>query len=126
MYFDEIHDESLRDILNHYWGVPYEAMDQLGLTKEAEALIQERRRQVEKEGWTPEHDDEHRRGELACAAACYAEAAGRRHPKALPLTAWPWDIGFWKPSTPTRMLEKAGALILAELERLRRLESKES
>lgn len=34
----------------------------------------ERRRQVEAEGWTPEHDDEHSHGQIARAAACYALA----------------------------------------------------
>ncbi|MCT5529908.1 hypothetical protein LZL70_30340, partial [Pseudomonas aeruginosa] len=34
----------------------------------------ERRRQVEAEGWTPEHDDEHSHGQMARAAACYALA----------------------------------------------------
>ncbi|HHG5409119.1 TPA: hypothetical protein ACPWMT_005896, partial [Pseudomonas aeruginosa] len=34
----------------------------------------ERRRQVEAEGWTPEHDDGHSHGQMARAAACYALA----------------------------------------------------
>lgn len=37
-----------------------------------ELITAERLRQVAVEGWTPEHDDEHKRGELANAAACYA------------------------------------------------------
>jgi hypothetical protein len=36
------------------------------------AFADERRRQIEREGWTPEHDDEHADGELSGAAACYA------------------------------------------------------
>jgi hypothetical protein len=36
------------------------------------AFADERRRQIEKEGWTPEHDDDHVDGELSGAAACYA------------------------------------------------------
>ena len=36
------------------------------------AIIDERIRQIEAEGWTPDHDDEHDKGELAAAAACYA------------------------------------------------------
>ncbi|WP_253187347.1 hypothetical protein [Pseudomonas aeruginosa] len=31
----------------------------------------ERKRQVEVEGWTPEHDDAHSHGQMARAAACY-------------------------------------------------------
>ncbi|MFF6751834.1 hypothetical protein ACET5A_31145, partial [Pseudomonas aeruginosa] len=34
----------------------------------------ERLRQVEAEGWTPEHDDAHSHGQMARAAACYALA----------------------------------------------------
>lgn len=36
---------------------------------------------------------------------------------------WPWDAGWWKPSDRRRNLVKAGALILAEIERLDRLPS---
>ena len=78
----------------------------------------ERRRQIEAEGWTPEHDDEHGAGEMAAAAACYAlNAAGCGCEVA---RNWPWDRSWWKPSTARRDLVKAGALILAEIERLDR------
>lgn len=40
-----------------------------------ELIAAERRRQVEKEGWTPEHDESHPRGELAQAGRAYADAA---------------------------------------------------
>jgi hypothetical protein len=79
----------------------------------------ERRRQVEAEGWTPEHDDEHGAGEMAAAAACYAlNAAGCGCEVA---RNWPWDGSWWKPTTSRRDLVKAGALILAEIERLDRM-----
>lgn len=36
-------------------------------------IAAERKRQIEKEGWTLQHDrDEHTGGELALAACCYA------------------------------------------------------
>ena len=38
----------------------------------ARDVIAERERHVTEEGWTPEHDDDHDKGELATAAACYA------------------------------------------------------
>ena len=38
----------------------------------AERIAAERQRQIEEEGWTPEHDDEHDCGELAMAAVCFA------------------------------------------------------
>ncbi|EOT7484700.1 hypothetical protein RMH01_24825 [Pseudomonas aeruginosa] len=84
----------------------------------------ERRRQVEAEGWTPEHDDEHSHGQIARAAACYA-LAGSSAPNdgtaaLLVSLAWPWDQQWWKPSTPRRDLVKACALALAEIERLDR------
>ncbi|HFT8557830.1 TPA: hypothetical protein ACXJR5_002350 [Pseudomonas aeruginosa] len=84
----------------------------------------ERRRQVEAEGWTPEHDDEHSHGQMARASACYA-LAGSSAPNdgtaaLLVSLAWPWDQQWWKPSTARRDLVKACALGLAEIERLDR------
>jgi hypothetical protein len=37
-----------------------------------ELIAKERQRQIEKEHWTAEHDDEHTDGSLALAAVCYA------------------------------------------------------
>ncbi|MDV7920390.1 hypothetical protein R4K20_01690 [Pseudomonas aeruginosa] len=79
----------------------------------------ERRRQVEAEGWTPEHDDEHNGGELADAAACYALSAAGWSTYAA-RERWPWPLEWWKPSTARRDLVKACALALAEIERLDR------
>lgn len=84
----------------------------------------ERRRQIEAEGWTPEHDDAHSHGEMARAAACYA-LAGSSAPNdetaaLLVSLAWPWDQQWWKPTTTRRDLVKACALGLAEIERLDR------
>lgn len=84
----------------------------------------ERRRQVEAEGWTPEHDDAHSHGQMARAAACYA-LAGSSAPNdgtaaLLVSLAWPWDEQWWKPTSARRDLVKACALGLAEIERLDR------
>lgn len=102
----------------------------------------ERRRQVEAEGWSPDHDAEHNGGELAAAAAAYAlHAADQLNPYSQgdggdeAPSFWPWHNGiagrgegpektepaWWKPTTQRRDLVKAGALILAEIERLDRL-----
>lgn len=95
--------------------------DQAGQVPQAWLDVQaERRRQVEAEGWTPEHDN----GEMARAAACYA-LAGSSAPNdgtaaLLVSLAWPWDEQWWKPSTARRDLVKACALALAEIERLDR------
>ena len=90
-----------------------------------ELIAAERTRQVEVEGWTPEHDAEHVAGELPLAAAGYAQYAGVQSMvgaspglKRLP-AFWPWGREWWKPSDdPIRNLEKAGALIAAEIDRL--------
>jgi hypothetical protein len=91
----------------------------------AERIAAERRRQVEVENWTPEHDRQHRDGELSCAGYLYAMIASAQCRWANDLInfdppgAWPWDAGWWKPSAdPIRNLEKAGALIAAEIDRL--------
>lgn len=96
-------------------------------------LIAERKRQVNAEGWTTDHDDAHYRGELATAAAAYAISAansinvwGPGVPGDDPLDFWPWGAESWKPSSPRRDLVKAGALILAEIERIDRAEAREA
>ncbi len=89
-----------------------------------EDIAAERRRQVEAEGWTPEHDDQHATGELACAAGCYAIHAGlpdrARVPKGYAPQDWPWSVSWWKPKDRRRDLIRAAALIVAEIERLDR------
>lgn len=98
-------------------------------SKAATDVLAERRRQVEAEGWTPEHDDEHGEGELPAAAASYAiDACGialGHASKDHPPSVWPWDRQWWKPQGARRNLVKAGALILAEIERLDRATAKE-
>jgi hypothetical protein len=87
----------------------------------------ERKRQIESEGWAPEHDDKHIYGELATAGASYAMLAGRQEcfrvyciPHGVEST-WPFDQSWWKPSAdPIRNLVKAGAMIAAEIDRLKR------
>lgn len=109
-----------------------------------ERIAAERLRQIEKEGWTPEHDDEHDPEVLELAAACYAMPPEHRSSKivryspglytryddgncVVPLgeskvpALWPWDGEWWKPSSRERDLEKAGALLAAALDlRMRR------
>ncbi|MCH1870452.1 hypothetical protein [Escherichia coli] len=84
-------------------------------------VISERQRQRAVEGWTSEHDDAYQNGELADAAACYAISA---HNQGFSTPAhWPWAPDWWKQSGPRRDLVKAGALILAEIERIDRQEA---
>lgn len=93
-----------------------------GRTQAAADVLAERRRQVEAEGWSPEHDDTHSDGEIAAAAAAYAFNASiyDRYLAADPIGFWPWDPAWFKPTDARRDLVKAGALILAEIERLDR------
>ena len=93
-----------------------------GQTRAVRDVIAERRRQIEAEGWSPSHDDEHEGCELAMAAACYAgNAGGYSWMDGWPgENLWPWSRDHWKPSTARRDLVKAAALILAEIERLDR------
>jgi len=90
-----------------------------------EEIAAERKRQVESEGWSATHDDAHNHEEMAKAAACYAMPRSSRR---LPMSydgeilsrLWPWDTKWWKPDARRRDLIKAGALIVAEIERLDR------
>ncbi len=91
----------------------------------AERIAAERRRQMQREGWTAEHDAKHSMGELATAAMCYAELVV--DPEIREISGggsfvaewWPFEPENWKPSDdPIRNLEKAGALIAAEIDRL--------
>lgn len=87
-------------------------------------VIAERRRQIEVKGRTPEHDDGHTGGELAAAAACYVMAAYLGSDDGFSPGLWPWADEWRKPSkSPRRDLVKAGALIIAEIERLDRAEA---
>ena len=92
-----------------------------GVSKAAQDVMAERQRQISVEGWSPEHDDQYVHDDLPRAAACYAlSAAGYRGDDRAHVRFWPWLDSWWKPTTPRRDLVKAGALILAEIERLDR------
>ena len=78
----------------------------------------ERERQITDEHWSPEHDDKHSGGEMAMAAACYAY--GEIIDTQTGYCLWPWFEDWWKPADTRRNLVKAGALIVAEIERLDR------
>lgn len=103
-----------------------------------ELIAQERQRQIEQEGWSLEHDQEHDDDSLARAAAIYATPTERRRmvwrnsadPGMAPgrgdyswrePEGWPWEREAYKPTPDDRIRElvKAGALIAAEIDRLR-------
>lgn len=105
-------------------------------------IAAERRRQIEQEGWTPEHDDEHRAGQMALAAACYATPVllYRQYERANQVIyddPWPWEErwdkrefdgnvvlanGSHSTAKRIRQLVKSGALIAAEIDRLERIQ----
>ena len=93
----------------------------------AELIAAERQRQIDVEGWTPEHDEEHTIAQLSLAGLSYVSLAASQVrlndmcvSHGFPMY-WPWDRAWWKPSPdPIRNLVKAGALIAAEIDRLQR------
>lgn len=110
-------DEALRNQETSPAGVPAAARD----------VLTERRRQIEVKGWTPEHDDEHVNDEIAALACFYAMPPGARDWSARE-TGYGDTFGEailpdgWTAEAGDRREElvKAGALILAEIERLDR------
>ena len=90
-----------------------------------DAIAAERRRQIEAEGWSAAHDDQHVNGELAGAAAAYALLRSHVDPgtvmgEDLVQQLWPWSPNWWKPKDRRADLVRAGALIAAEIDRLDR------
>lgn len=109
----------------------------------AARIAAERRRQIKTLRWGPQHDDrEHSDGELATAAACYASPGliYMQHQRGNEIAfddPWPWDpneddrtydddASRVLPNSQAslderiRLLEKAGALCAAEIDRLLR------
>lgn len=99
------------------------------LTPGSTAVVLERRRQIEVEGYTPEHDKGHE-AELVAAARCYADLAmyqlkyandpsitiGDVLASVVPYH-WPWAPEEWKPSAdPDTNILKASALLTAALD----------
>lgn len=86
----------------------------------AQAVIAERFRQIEQEGWSTDHDDKHDVGELARAGAAYALWNGGYARGSVRDQIWPWHVEWWKPTGFRRDLVKACALIIAEGEKFDR------
>lgn len=94
-----------------------------------EIIAEERKRQIEVEGWTPEEDDLYTAGQLALAGATYAiptfcrdDYGGYAYSTDVPIM-FPFSSEWWKPTPDDRIRElaKSGALIAAEIDRLQRL-----
>jgi hypothetical protein len=96
-----------------------------GIMSAIDDIAAERKRQIEVEGWTAHHDNEHDDDEMAKAAALYALPPALRILRVNPAQnllsyVWPWDTKWWKPKDRRRDLVRAGALIAAEIDRLDR------
>lgn len=102
-------------------------------------VLAERKRQIEQEHYSHEHDDEYDQNELLRAASSYLNhVVGRRwvcksesfgvdvyQSEGAP-DLWPWGPDFWKPKDPRRDLVRAAALIIAEIEKINRSTGAES
>jgi len=101
----------------------------------SDRLLAERLRQVNQEGWTIEHDNEHDCEELAQAAACYALGKTTVEHQSndgfanliAEINLNPFGADFKnavEKKSRIRQLEIAGAFIIAEIERLERAKNK--
>lgn len=99
-------------------------------------VLKERVEQVEKHDYDDVHDDKYLNAQLTRAGVHYAAAAAsaimlkdKSYAGLTPLTVqtgfdWPWPLSFWKTGPIRKMLIKAAALIIAEIERIDRIEAK--
>lgn len=104
------------------------------LSQAVKDVLAERQAQVTEHGNDAEHDDQHTTGELALAAASYAFASTisteevQAHTSAIYgqkrgcfsviAFLWPWPAyQFRARKGPRRMLVKAAAMLIAEIER---------
>jgi hypothetical protein len=90
-----------------------------------ERIAAEMKRQIEDEKWTEKHDDQWNENELAMAALRYVLPDSHRFGYLID-QYWLWDVNRYKPTPNNRIreLEKAGALMAAEIDRLLIQESK--
>ena len=130
----QLHDLAIRgrilNIIQHVTTIPRHLAELEGFADQIMAVVYdggpdtsrclasiaaERRRQIETKGWTVEHDDSHAGGEIADAAADFASTG--QQPIA---RSWAYVSKVIKRESRREQLVKAGALIVAELERTER------
>lgn len=125
-YCDEIADIVRNDTNEKMGWFEYE-------TKNWNEIVTERKRQIIEEKYDDAHDDEFTHGELASAAASYALPIRENGQKEKEWNQtleeiWPFNWKHWKPNDTDEGrrhdLIKAGALILAEMDRLKRNQNK--
>lgn len=120
--FDGVHDDEnlIRDIYRLIAAdqASFNATEYAqGAPASLQSVLAERIRQIQVECFYPEQDDELSDESLAKAAACYAMP---RWLTVSDISLWPWDASQWKPGERRTSLVKAGALILAEIDRIDR------
>lgn len=117
------------------------------MSKAIDDVIAERKRQQDEEGWSADHDDDHKDGSLSIAAACYAlnheptvmvlnmeacdldgplEGLGYEIDNMLEdAEGWPWNSHWDKRDKHDlrRSMVIAAALLVADIERLDREEA---
>ena len=101
------------------------------MEKFLELVKDERVKQINKHGYTHEHDDGHTDGSIADAAACYAATAQvykiKEFNELFPMkTLYPWGMRYFKKEEKSRkdQIITACAMLMAEWERLDRIEKK--
>lgn len=113
----------------------------------------ERSRQIREEKWDGAHDAQHEKGELVAAAIAYAASGAKIETKVKIYTEprcqcgargmadctcvmqvgdqkwvhpWPWEKKWFKPKDALRDLIRAGALIVAEIDRMIRQDTEDA
>ena len=93
------------------------------MTKGIELIAEERKRQIEVEGYDVKHDFNNPLDSIVAAAISYAMVdIDEQRAK----TWWNWDWKHWKPKDRKRNLVRAGALIAAALDKLQAQEDFEA
>lgn len=99
-------------------------MTKIDIFEGTDPIAAERYRQIVDKRYTAADDDRYTGGQLMRAAMCYL---WWEHPeKSPPLgsngipVGWPWLLLYWKPKDRVRNIIRAGALMMAEIDRLRR------
>ena len=82
-----------------------------------ESIIKEREKQINKHGYTAQHDSMYKNKELMFAAMAYLNSA--MYGAVVGEEDWPFDEDYWHPGSPEDDLAKAAAFIAAELDRRR-------
>jgi hypothetical protein len=93
------------------------------MSKGIELIAEERKRQIEVEGYDANHDFNEPLNSIVAAAVSYAMVdIDKREAEAW----WNWDWKFWKPKDRKRNLVRAGALIAAALDKIQAQEDFEA